>query len=169
MWADRLAEVWAAPKHTGTGAVLAADLVVTARHVVAAALDGGAILARVVRPSVQLAGWIPMRALADDADWDIALLQVDPAPAGDAALLATTTEWEPPSSTVPAIVRLGVSAEPGCEAVGFPRSEIQRSPSGGPVPLVRQSEQATGTLLPAGHGKTPVRFRGCLCRAATLH
>jgi TPR repeat protein len=152
MWSDRLAEVWAAPRQAGAGAALTADIVITARHVVAGALDGGTVLARIVRPGVRVAEWVPMRIVAEDVDWDVALLQVEPGAAGD----ATATLWDPPSSPVPSVVRLGTSAEPGCETVGFPRSAVQRAPSGAPLPTVRQSEQAIGTLLPGGQGKTPV-------------
>jgi TPR repeat protein len=155
VWDDRLAEVWAAPARAGAGVVLATDVVLTARHVVSGALDGAPVLARIVRPGVRVAGWMAMTVVADDEAWDVALLQVDPAAAGEATRLATATEWDAPRSPAPKIVRLGTSAEPGCEVVGFPRSQVQRTPAGAPTSVVRQTEQATGTLLPAGQGKTP--------------
>jgi TPR repeat protein len=155
LWNDRLAEVWAAPMQAGSGVVLASELVLTARHIVSEALDGGAVLARIVRPGIRVAGWMPMEVIADDAAWDIALLRVDPDAGGSAARLATATAWDAPSSPEPVVVRLGSSAEPGCEVVGFPRSEVQRSAAGAPTSVVRQSEQAVGTVLPAGQGKTP--------------
>ena len=77
IWDDRLAEVWAAPGKAGAGVVVGAAAVLTARHVVAGALDGGSILARVVRPGAVTADWVPMMVLAEDADWDVALLGVD--------------------------------------------------------------------------------------------
>ncbi len=76
IWDDRLAEVWAAPGRAGAGVVVGAAAVLTARHVVAGALDGGRVLARVVRPGALTAGWVPMPVLAEDADWDVALLGV---------------------------------------------------------------------------------------------
>jgi hypothetical protein len=138
LWDDRLAEVWAAPRRAGAGVVVGAAAVLTARHVVAGALDGGRVLVRV---------------LAEDADWDVALLAVSdekPAAGGSGA------RWLAPSSPSPVFVRLGTAAEPGCEMAGFPQAEVQRAPDGSPVSTVRQSEQVTGTVLPAGQGQAPV-------------
>ncbi len=55
------------------------------------------------------------------------------------------------------IVALGSGVEDGCEAVGFPQSEVQHAhdePESSPG--VRQTEQAKGMVLPAGQGKPPV-------------
>jgi hypothetical protein len=68
IWDDRLAEVWAEPGRAGAGVVVGAAGVLTARHVVKGALNGGTVLARVVRPGVATADWVPMRVLAEDAD-----------------------------------------------------------------------------------------------------
>ncbi|HEV3292625.1 MAG TPA: trypsin-like peptidase domain-containing protein, partial [Streptosporangiaceae bacterium] len=153
LWDDRLAEVWAAPRRAGAGVVVGAAAVLTARHVVAGALEGGRVLARVVRPGAATAGWVPMRVLAEDAYWDVALLGVDDekAAAGGAG-----ARWLAPGSPSPVLVRLGTAAEHDCEMAGFPQAEVQRAPDGNPVSTVRQSEQVTGTLLPAGQGQAPV-------------
>src|SRR5262245_31629498 len=153
LWDDRLAEVWAAPRRAGAGVVVGAGAVLTARHVVAGALEGGRVLARVVRPGAAAAGWVPMRVLAEDADWDVALLAVDD---GKAAAGGSGARWVAPSSPSPVFVRLGTAAEHDCEMAGFPQAEVQQTPEGSPVGTVRQSEQVTGTLLPAGQGQAPV-------------
>ena len=57
---------------------------------------------------------------------------------------------------VAGLCALGTSAEDGCEAVGFPQSEVQQAADGDLVTTVRQSEQVGGMLPPAGQGKTPV-------------
>jgi hypothetical protein len=153
IWDDRLAEVWAEPGNAGAGVVIGAAAVLTARHVVAGALDQGSVLARVARPGARTADWVPMTVLAEDADWDMALLGVSDgnADAGDSG-----RRWLGPSSPSPVFVRLGTTAEHDCEAVGFPQTEVQHAADGSPVTTVRQSEQAVGTLLPGGQGKTPV-------------
>jgi TPR repeat protein len=153
LWNDRLAEVWAAPGSAGAGVAVGAAAVLTARHVVAGGLQGGRVLARVVRPGAPTAAWVPMRVLAEDADWDVALLGVDD---GDMAAGESRARWLAPSSPSPVFVRLGGSAEHDCEVAGFPQAEAQRAPDSAPVSTVRQSEQVTGTLLPAGQGKAPV-------------
>ena len=154
IWDDRLAEVWAAPGRAGAGVVVGATAVLTARHVVAGALDGGNILSRVVKPGAVTADWVPMTVLAEDRDWDVALLGVDHGSGGGDG--GSGLEWLKPSSLPPVFVRPGTSAEHDCEAVGFPQSEVQHTPEGDLVATVRQSEQAVGTLLPAGQAKTPV-------------
>jgi TPR repeat protein len=133
--------------------VIGAAAVLTARHVVAGALDNGRIMARVVRPGASTADWVPMAVLAEDAEWDVAVLCVSDqgADADD-----SWPRWLEPSSPSPVFVRLSATAEHGCEVVGFPQSEVQKTPDSSPVSTVRQSEQATGTLLPAGQAKTPV-------------
>ena len=154
IWDDRLAEVWAAPGKAGAGVVIGATAVLTARHVVAGALDGGRILSRVVKPGAVTADWVPMTVLAEDGTgtWPCSVL-ITGERRGDAG---SGPEWLKPSSSSPVFVRLGTSAEHGCEAVGFPQSEVQHTPDGDPVTTVRQSEHAVGTLLPAGQAKTPV-------------
>jgi TPR repeat protein len=154
IWADRLAEVWATPGKAGSGVVVGAEIVLTARHVVAGALDGGSILSRVVKPGAVTAGWVPMTLLAEDAAWDVALLGVDRQSYGGDG--GSGSGWLKPSSLPPVFVRFGASAEHGCEAVGFPQSEVQRPPDGDPVTTVRQSEHVVGTLLSAGQAKRPV-------------
>lgn len=156
IWDDRLAEVWADPGKAGAGVVVGDDAVLTARHVVAEVGADGLVLARVVRPDAPVPRWIPMTILAVDADWDIALLRVRDNDIDDGAEAAALEPgWETPSSPSPVFVRLGTAVERDCEAVGFPRSEVQqldRSPAG----TVRQTEQIRGTLHPAGQGKRPV-------------
>ena len=104
IWDDRLAEVWADPGKAGTGVVIGATAVLTARHLVAGALNQGRILARVVRPGARAAHWVPMTVLAEDADWDVALLGVSDsnAGAGDSG-----PQWLTPSSPSPVFVQLG--------------------------------------------------------------
>ena len=152
IWGDRLAEVWAAPGNAGAGVVVGAAAVLTARHVVAGALDSGDVRARVVRPGASTADWVPMAVLAEDADWDMALLGVRD---GNMGAGDSRPQWMVPSSLSPVFVRLGSSAEHGCQAVGFPQSEVQQTPDGNPASAVRQSEHAVGTLLPAGQAKKP--------------
>jgi TPR repeat protein len=149
IWDDRLAEVWAAGK-AGAGVVIGTAAVLTARHVVLGTRDRGNIEARVVRPGFPTVGWVPMTVLAEDEDWDVALLGVA---RGDAAHDEPGAHWLEPPSPSPVFVRLGSSAEPGCQAVGFPQSEVQGTPEGR---TVRQSEQLRGTLEPAGQAKQPV-------------
>ena len=156
IWDDRLAEVWADPGKAGAGVVVGDDAVLTACHVVAEAGADGLVLARMVRPDAPVPRWIPMTILAVDADWDIAILRVrDTDIDHGAEAAAPEPGWETPSSPSPVFVRLGTAVERDCEAVGFPRSEVQqldRSPAG----TVRQTEQIRGTLHPAGQGKRPV-------------
>jgi hypothetical protein len=153
IWDDRLAEIWAAPNNAGAGVVIGSAAVLTARHVVVGALNGGRILARIVRPGALTADWVPMAVLAEDAEWDMALLYVSPS---DTGTDDPRPCWLEPLSPSPVFVRLSTTAEYGCEVVGFPQFEVQKTPDGDPVRTVRQSEQATGTLLPAGQAKTPV-------------
>jgi TPR repeat protein len=154
IWDDRLAEVWAPPGKAGSGVVIGTEMVLTARHVVAGAPAGRGILSRVVKPGAVTAAWVPMTLLAADEAWDVALLGVDYRTSGRDA--GSGPEWLKPSSPAPVFVRLGTSAEHGCEAVGFPQSEVQSKPEGDPVTTVRQSEQSVGTLLPSGQAKKPV-------------
>src|SRR3954452_7522370 len=60
LWDDRLVEVWASPRSAGSGVLVGSDGVLTARHVIAGALAGGRVLARVVRPHGQVGAWVPM-------------------------------------------------------------------------------------------------------------
>jgi TPR repeat protein len=153
IWDDRLAEVWAAPGKAGSGVVIGTEMVLTARHVVAGALSDGDILSRVVKPGTVTADWVPMALLAEDEAWDVALLGV----ARDSGRRDPSgPRWLKPLSPSPTFAGLGTSAERHCEAVGFPQSEVQRTPEGDPVAVVRQSEQLVGTLLPAGQAKRPV-------------
>jgi S1-C subfamily serine protease len=152
LWVDRLAEVWASPGTAGTGVVMGADVILTARHVVAGALTTGEgrLLSRVVRPGRSVSPWAPVRAVWDDLEWDLALLRVDSA-SDDARL------WEAPASSAGAVVaELGLRAASGCEAVGFPASSVQHASAEDPGDVVRQTEHVVGTVLPAGQGKPPV-------------
>ena len=154
IWQDRVAEVWAEPGKAGTGVVMGAEAVLTARHVIAGALHGGRVLARVVRPAGQTGDWVPMNVLAEDAGWDVALFGVShgqgkaQAPAGP--------RWLVPSSSLPVVAGINLAGETGCETVGFPDSEVQHAEEGGSASSVRQSEQLTCSLLPAGQAKPPV-------------
>jgi tetratricopeptide (TPR) repeat protein len=145
-WDDRLAEVWAAPGRAGAGVIVGSVGVLTARHVIAGALPGGRVLARVVMPGVSIAAWAPMQVSFESTEWDVALLTVDDAAQG-------RENWVRPTTSQPVIVRLGKRAERNCEAVGFPQSETRLSASANPSKTVRQTEQALGTVLPAGQGK----------------
>ncbi len=116
---------------------------------------GGRVQARVVRPGATKAEWMPMVVAAHDQDWDVALLAVNQSLYTSRGTRSAAREWLTPSSPSPTIVRLGTSAEPGCETVGFPQSEIEGSSEGTPASAVRQTEQAQGNLLAAGQGKIP--------------
>ncbi len=161
IWDDRLAEVWAEPGKAGAGVVIGAAAVLTARHVVAGALARGSVLARVIRPGARTADWVPMTVRAEDADWDVALLGVNN---GNAGAGDSGPRWQIPSSPSPVFVRLGTSAEHGCEAVGFPQAEVQHAPDESPGNTVRQSEHSVGTLTPAGQAKPPVNLERPLPR-----
>ena len=87
-----------------------------------------------------------MVVLAADETWDVAVLRVGH---------GKDAEWAKPSSLPPVFAAVGSSAEPGCEAVGFPDSEVQPGPAGNLAAAVRQTEQAIGTLASAGQGKAP--------------
>jgi TPR repeat protein len=93
-----------------------------------------------------------MVVLARAKAWDVALLAVDHA-SDDADPRGT---WLAPASPSPVAVQVGMAVESDCEAVGFPRAELRANADGGVSPGVRQSEQASGTLRPAGQGKAPV-------------
>ena len=148
IWDDRLAEVWAAPGKAGAGVVIGTGTVLTARHLLADAVRGGDIRARVVRPGVSTGEWFPMELLAEDVAWDVAVLRAAPV-SGQGP-----PRWLWPSSSSPKFVRLGTAAELGCEAVGFPQSEVTRYERKGAT--VRQTEQVRGALTPAGQAKEPL-------------
>jgi TPR repeat protein len=154
IWDDRLAEVWATPGKAGAGVVIGTEMVLTARHLVAGAFAGGSILSRVVKPGAETADWVPMAVLAEDSEWDVALLGVRHE--DDLTDREAGAGWLEPSSPQPVFVSPGTSAEHGCEAVGFPQSEVQRAPDGDLAVTVRQSEHVVGTVLPAGQAKKPV-------------
>jgi Trypsin-like peptidase domain len=156
LWDDRLAEVWAPPGRAGSGVVLGAFGVLTARHVVAELADGataGQVLARVIRRGSPPA-WVPMRVVDSAPEWDLALLEVDQTRPEEAAA------WLRPASPSPAMVAVGGASEKSCEAVGFPDEEVQHpEAAAGPGEWVRQSEQLRGTLSPMGQAKPPVAPR----------
>jgi TPR repeat protein len=159
LWDDRLAEVWAPPGRAGSGVVVGAFGVLTARHVVAEVVDGsaaGGALTRVIRRGAPPA-WVPMRVAADAAEWDLAMLEVDRDRPEAAA-------WVPPASSSPVMVAVDAGSVEGCEAVGFPSEEVQQRDGAGPAEVVRQSEQLRGTLLPKGQAKPPVAPRPGLPR-----
>ena len=93
-----------------------------------------------------------MLVLAEDLAWDVALLRVEQVSNEGAP------GWLQPSSPSPAVVRLGTSAEHGCETTGFPQSEVTRTQEGDLAAMLRQTEQAYGTLVPAGQAKTPLNL-----------
>lgn len=146
LWDDRLAEVWASPGRQGSGVVVGTRSVLTARHVVDG--SGGDVKARSVRRTGARPGlWVPMHVVWEDPEWDLALLTV---PDGE----FSTVHWLVPTSSSPRIVRVGRRAESGCETVGFPDQEAQRTVPEGRI--VRQTEQVSGILLPSGQAKPPV-------------
>ena len=161
LWDDRLAEVWAPPGRSGAGVVLGARGVLTARHVVAGALNGAGtgLLGRVVRRGIPGTGlWVSLQVAWEDPAWDLALLLVDnDAPGAD--------HWLAPSSATPVLVALGGAAEPGCEAVGFPDQVVQHPAGSEPTLVVRQTEHIRGDLLPMGQAKRPVHTERELPRA----
>ena len=152
LWDDRLVEVWAQPGRAGTGVLVGETGVLTARHVVegAIAAPGGRLLSRVVVPGGTVGEWVGMEVKWDDERWDVAVLAVDPdSPKADT--------WPVPRSEPVVIVALGSRVEDGCEAVGFPQSEVQHAHGeADSSPGVRQTEQAWGMVMPAGQGKSPV-------------
>ncbi|MGA5065320.1 NACHT domain-containing protein [Streptomyces exfoliatus] len=151
LWNDRLVEVWAWPGKAGSGVAFGARGVLTARHLVAEAVgcdEDRQVLARLIRWDAPTPSWVRMRLVADDADWDLAILEVDVPQAPNA--------WEPPQSSSPIIATVGTSVEPNCEAVGFPDDAVQSEAAQSPATAVRQTEQVWGTLLPMGQAKVPV-------------
>lgn len=160
LWDDRLTEVWASPGMAGSGVAVGARGVLTARHVVAEALENdahGRILARVVRRGQESSSWSAMRVVADDPEWDLAVLEIDP-------LTSVADRWatRSPSPTMSAV---GTSVEDGCEAVGFPDENVQRIHDAAPSSdAMRQTEQVLGTLLPMGQAKPPLSPQGQLSR-----
>ena len=151
LWDERLVEVWASPAKAGSGVAVGDQGVLTARHVIAGVVDGHKpcqVLARRVRRGTS-SSWVAARVVADDPDWDLAVLEVDHIGLRDDA-------WVPPSSPFPAVAALGTAVEHGCEAVGFPDENVQRGEESGPGEEVRQSEQVWGTLLPMGQAKPPI-------------
>jgi TPR repeat protein len=161
LWDDRLAEVWAAPGHAGSGVVLGALGVLTARHVIAEVADGaaaGQVLARVIRRGASTPTWVPMCVVDSDPAWDLAVLEVDRTHPDAAA-------WLRPGSPSPTVVTVRGAAEEDCEAVGFPDEQVQRpEAAASPGEWVRQSEQLHGTLSPMGQAKPPVAPRPGLPR-----
>ena len=146
LWDDRLAEVWASPGFAGAGVVVGTTGVLTARHVVAEAIAApeGRVLARVVRPGLATGEWVPMRPAWEAAEWDVALLVVGTAPE-DAQM------WQAPASPAVVVAALGASAEPGCEAVGFPESAVQMG-GGEPSERVRGWSRWSALSCPPGRG-----------------
>ncbi|WP_369244407.1 trypsin-like peptidase domain-containing protein [Streptomyces sp. R41] len=148
LWEDRLVEVWAAPGRSGSGVAFGAAGVLTALHVVGKG-SPVRVLARIVRRvGMDLAGqavapWVPMRVVADDPDWDLAVLEVNSDDPG--AVL-----WQAPASARPRLAEVSGAAELACESVGFPDANVQGSPGARPGDWVRQSEHAVGVLLPMG-------------------
>jgi tetratricopeptide (TPR) repeat protein len=98
-----------------------------------------------------------MRVVADDQEWDLAVLEVDRlGPRADA--------WLPPTSPSPVVAEVGTAVEPGCEAVGFPDAAVQHGEIGSAADVVRQSEQVYGTLAPMGQAKPLTAVRRTLPR-----
>ena len=151
LWDDRLAEVWAWPGKAGSGIAVGARGVLTARHVVAEAVESfeaGRMLARLVRRGEKSSSWVAVRTVTDDPDWDLAVLEVDLA---DPQIEA----WSPRSSS-PILATVGAAAEDGCESVGFPDDDVQRREGSGPADALRQTEHVRGMLLPMGQAKRPI-------------
>jgi hypothetical protein len=148
LWIDRLVEVWASPGVAGAGVLVGSHGVLTARHVVAGALTGDRVLARVVRPHRGIGAWVRMTVPWQSVQWDLALLAVDQS-------APEAPSWLIPDSPNVVIAELGAGAEPGCEAVGFPDAVVQPVRDGKPSLAVRQTEQVRGVVLPAGQGKPP--------------
>jgi TPR repeat protein len=155
LWEDRLAEVWAVPGKAGCGVAVGGSGVLTAHHVIAGAVKplgevdrpaAARVLARVVRPDSPTPGWVPMRVVADVAEWGLAVLEVDRS-------RLETTAWVTPASRSPVVVAVGGAAERDCEAVGFPDAEVQHLQRENLDAVVRQSEQIVGWLLPMGQAK----------------
>ena len=151
LWDDRLAEVRAAPGRAGVGVVMGSRAVLTARHVVAGAYSrGGQALARVVRPQLKTAPWVPMTLTWEDVDWDLALLSVDTSAGADEA------QWLTPTSADVAIVALDRGAESEClesERARYAVGEVA-------VPYGTCTEPSD---VQAGGGACPVRFRCAGC------
>ena len=150
LWEDRLVEVWASPGRAGAGVLFGMSGVLTARHVVDEALgEVGRIEARVVRRNAPPSPWTPMRVVAEDPAWDLAVLLADPS-------MRRTSEWAVPETLSPVVASVGTAAVPGCEAVGFPDEAVHSVDPDRPGQTVRQTDQVRGTLLPMGQAKAPV-------------
>ena len=150
LWDDRLAEIWAWPNKAGSGVAFGSGGVLTARHVVADAIENskrGRILARLVRRGEVTSSWVTMRLVADDREWDLAVLEIDS---------NAPVSWAEPLSPSPVVAEVGTAVERDCEAVGFPDEDVQDGGSNNPGEAVRQTEQVWGTLLPMGQAKLPI-------------
>jgi len=132
----RVTEVYVAGLHvegSGSGYRLGDRLVLTARHVIAAALagEGGRVL---VRP-VGVAGWLPARVEWEDAGADAALVVVE------------EEGWRAPCGE--SVLRWGESAggDPvPCAAVGFPWASVRPD-------RMRDTAHLYGQLAPLGQLK----------------
>lgn len=150
LWDDRLVEIWAWPDKAGSGVAFGGGGVLTARHVVADAIGNskrGGILARLVRRGEVTSSWVTMRLVADDREWDLAILEVDS---------SVMQSWPGPLSPSPVVAAVGTAVERDCEAVGFPDEDVQDGGSNNPAEAVRQTEQVWGALLPMGQAKPPI-------------
>jgi hypothetical protein len=145
LFADRLVEVWAAPGQPGAGVAVGDRGILTARHVIAAALDSnGKILVRIVPTGVAETAaplWGAATLVWDDEMWDLAVLE------------AIDDGWVTPHSANPAFVALGSRPESDCHAVGFSQHDVQADEAG---ELLRQTTSVVGRLLPAGQSRPPV-------------
>jgi tetratricopeptide (TPR) repeat protein len=144
MWEDRLVEVWAPPGQAGAGLAVSDLGILTARHVVEGALRGG-VEVRIVSRGTDPSEWVAAEVIAENAEWDLAILQVKP----DGA-----EAWPVPRSPRPTGAMPGTQIQE-CEAVGFPEASVQRADPADPSLDVRQSEQVAGTWLPMGQAKRP--------------
>lgn len=76
------------------------------------------MLARVVRPGAATADGVPMRVLAEDADWDLALLDVS---YGDMAADESRALWLAPSSPPVAVPEPASKSHAGRRSVTWSR------------------------------------------------
>jgi hypothetical protein len=147
-WDDRVVEIFGPGGKVGAGLAVGDFGVLTARHVAESAGDSG-ILARIIRRSITPLPRVRTHVVAEDEDWDLAVLRVDEES-------RTAASWAVPVSAPPAGAILGSQSSSRCEAVGFPDAAIQRAMEGIPSQYLRQTEQVRGVLLPMGDAREPV-------------
>ncbi len=127
----------------GSGVAVATHGILTANHVIDEALEDG-LEVRIVPTDVTESSapdFATATVIWRDRRWDLALLTTrDP-------------RWKPPTSPSPTLVELGSDFEINCQVVGLANTDEQSDSEGR---LLRQTTQATGTLLTAAQARPPI-------------